>query len=248
MWPGRAMAMVRFWCGVERYVVDSSRKSPHLAWAVGSAGLLSAGLFLLMKRTKLFQWTKRLRHRPEPPNMSTYDSVTGLPTKRLFMLLAKQAVSRAREAGRQAAILMVELDHFALAKDLRDAANSNLVYRVQAARLKSALRTTDTVARLGERSFAALLENIVDRSAVAAVATKMQTTMSLPFVLEGHEVFLTSRIGIALLSPDTKDAACLLDLAARAVAQARTEGYVMYGLPGEAIAPVSDPMTGVRLE
>src|SRR5690348_16022624 len=57
-WPGRAIDMMRVWCGVERYVVDSSKSIPHVAWAVGSAGLLSAGLFFLMKRAKLFPWTK----------------------------------------------------------------------------------------------------------------------------------------------------------------------------------------------
>jgi len=204
-------------------------------------------LFLLVKRAKLFPWTKGLPKKPLHPAMSTYDSVTGLPTKRLFMTLANQAVSRARKAGRRVAILMVELDHFALADELQGALHNHLVYRVQAARVKSALRTTDTVARLGERSFAALLENIVDGAGVTAVAAKMQATVSLPFVLEGQEVFLTSRIGIGVSSPDTKDAAGLLDLAAQAVAQAGTESYIVYGLP-DTVAPASDSETGARLK
>jgi diguanylate cyclase (GGDEF)-like protein len=180
--------------------------------------------------------------------MATYDSVTGLPMQRLFMLLANQAVSRARKSGRPVAVLLVELDHFILADELQGTLNNNLVYRVQAARIKSALRTTDTVARLGERSFVVLLDNIDDRFAVLSVATKIQATISLPFILEGHEIFLTSRIGIALLPPDATDARPLLDSAAQAVAQARTEGYVMFGLPGDSTVTLSDRMTGVRSE
>jgi diguanylate cyclase (GGDEF)-like protein len=241
------MAVLKAQWGTDRYLVKSARTSPHVAWAVGSAGLLSAGLFLLVKRAKLFRWAKYQPSRPTPPTMSTYDSVTGLPTRRLFMTLANQAVSRARKAGRRVAILMVELDHFALAEDLHEAVHNNLLYRVQAARLKSALRTTDTIARLGERSFAALLENIVDGAAIAAVAAKMQATVSLPFVLEGREVFLTSRIGIGVSSPDAKDATSLVDLAAQAVAQAGTESYIVYGLPGT-LMPAPDPMPGVRLK
>lgn len=247
LWPGRAMAMLRARWGLDRSAVKSSPRSQHVAWAVGSAGLLSAGLFLLVKRAKLFQWTESLPNKPALPMTSTYDSITGLPTKRLFMTLANQALSRARKAGRRVAILMVELDHFALAEDLRETVHNNLVYRVQAARLKSALRTTDTVARLGERSFAALLENIVDGGGVAAVAAKMQATVSLPFVLEGREVFLTSRIGIGVSSLDAKDATSLFDLAAQAVAQAGPESCIVYGLPGT-VAPVPDPMTGVWLK
>ena len=242
------MDRVRRWCGIDRYIVDGSKRSPHVAWAVGSAGLLSAGLFLLMKRAKAFSWNKSPRPDSAQRNMATYDSVTGLPMQRLFMLLANQAVSRARKSGRQVAVLLVELDHFTLADELHGTLNNNLVYRVQAARVKSALRTTDTVARLGERSFVALLDNIDDRSAVLSVAAKIQATVSLPFILEGHEIFLTSRIGIAVLPPAATDAGPLLDLAAQAVAQARTEGYVMSGLPGDSTGTLSNRMTGVRSE
>lgn len=248
MWPGRAIAMLRGWCGIDRSLRESSSRSPHIAWAVGSAGLLSAGLFLLMKRAKLFPRTARPSNQPAPPALSTYDSVTGLPMKRLFMTLANQALSRARKAGRQVAIVLVESDHFALAEDQEKASHNSLVYRVQAARLKSALRTTDTVARLGERSFAALIEEIADASEVGAVAAKMQATVSLPFVLEGREMFLTSRIGIGLSSPDTKDAAGLLDLAGRAVTQARTEGYVIYGLSADAATSSPHRVTGVPFQ
>ena len=248
LWPGRAMAMLRACRGVERYVADSSEKSHHLAWAVGSAGLLSAGLFLLMKRVGLFPWAGRPSARPTASALSTYDSVTGLPTKRLFMSLAGQALARAKRAGRRVAILMVELDHFAPAEDPHEPLRDTLLYRVQAARLKSALRTTDTVARLGEWSFAALIENIADGSGIAAVAEKMQATVSLPFILEGRELLLTSRIGIALSSAETEDAAGLLSVATQAVLHARHEGYVVHGLPTDAPTPLPDPLSGVPFQ
>jgi diguanylate cyclase (GGDEF)-like protein len=239
LWPGRAIAMLRACRGVERYVADSSGKSHHLAWAVGSAGLLSAGLFLLMKRVQLFRWPGRSSAHPTRSISSAYDSVTGLPTKRLFMTLAGQALARARRSGRHVAILMVELDQFVPAEDLHEPLRDNLVYRVQAARLKSALRTTDTVARLGECSFAALIEDMADGSGVAAVAEKMQAAVSLPFILAGRELLLTSRIGIALSSSETEDAAALLSLATQAMLQAGHEGYVVHtSFPPSVNSPV----------
>jgi diguanylate cyclase (GGDEF)-like protein len=248
LWPGRAMAMLRACRGIEQYLFHSSGKSHHLAWAVGSAGLLSAGLFFLMRRVGLFPWAGRLSACPAASTLSMYDSVTGLPTKRLFMTLAGQALVRAQKAGRHVAILMVELDHFAPADDPREPLRDNLVYRVQAARLKSALRTTDTVARPGDCSFAALIENIGDGSGLAAVAEKMQATVSLPFILEGRELFLTSRIGIALSSSETEDAAGLLNLAMQAMRQARHEGYVVHGFSDDVATPLPDPLTSVRFQ
>lgn len=172
--------------------------------------------------------------------LGTYDSVTGLPTNRLFTSLLNQALPRAHKAGRQIAILMVELDHFTLSTELQGQVNRNMIYRVQAARMKSALRTTDCVARFAERTFVVLLDQATAQEDVIAVAKKMQTTVSLPFTLDGHEVFLTSRIGISLSSQEGSDGDKLLEAATQAVATARAEGYAMYGLQGTVVMPQVD--------
>jgi len=172
--------------------------------------------------------------------LGTYDSVTGLPTTRLFTSLLNQALPRAHKAGRQVAVLMVELDHFTLSTELQGQVNRNMIYRVQAARMKSALRTTDCVARFAERTFAVLLDQVTAQEDVIAIAKKMQTTVSLPFTLDGHEVFLTSRIGISLSSQEGGDGDKLLAAATKAVATARAEGYAMYGLQGTVVMPQVD--------
>ncbi|MBI4001781.1 MAG: GGDEF domain-containing protein [Nitrospira defluvii] len=174
------------------------------------------------------------------PCLGTYDSVTGLPTNRLFTSLLNQALTRARKNGRQVAILMVEMDHFTLTTELHGQVNRNLVYRVQAARVKSALRTTDCVARLAERTFAVLLDHVTDHEEVVAAAKKMQATVSLPVTLDGHEIFLTSRIGISLSTCDDAEGVVLVESATRAVATARAEGYALYGLHGAVVTPQVD--------
>ena len=171
---------------------------------------------------------------------NTYDSVTGLPTHRLFTSLLNQALSRARETGRQVAILMVEMDHFTLTTELHGQMNRNLIYRVQAARVKSALRTTDCVARLAERTFAVLLDHVTAHEDVVAAAKKMQATVSLPFTLDGHEIFLTSRIGISLSTCNGAEGTALIESATQAVATARAEGSALYGLPGAVVTPHVD--------
>jgi diguanylate cyclase (GGDEF)-like protein len=169
--------------------------------------------------------------------LSTYDSVTGLPTKRLFSSLLKQDLSNARKYGRHVAVLLVEMDHFTLTTELHREVNRNLVYRVQAARVKSALRTTDCVGRLAERTFAVLLDNVASTEEVIAAAKKMQAMVSLPFMIEGQEIFLTSRIGISLSTSDDDEGAALIESASQAVSIARAEGYAVYGLSGMVVAP-----------
>lgn len=212
--------------------------------------MISAALLLTLLVFGATLWTPRgpqsasgmhsLSEDANGSGMNTYDSVTGLPTYRLFTSLLKQALAHAGQHGRPVAVLMIELDHFTPKTDEQARINLNLMYRVHAARVKSALRTTDTVARLAERTFVVLLDQVTDPEEVLAIARKMQRTISLPVTLDGHELFLTSRIGISLSSHQTEDGNALLDAATRAVATARAEGYALYGLPGAMASASAD--------
>lgn len=159
----------------------------------------------------------------------TYDSVTGLPTQRLFTALLNQALSRAQAHGRQVAVIMIEMDHFTPQIDASAQVNESLIYRVQAARVKSALRSTDTLARLAERTFVVLLDHVIGPEEALTIAKKMQATIALPVTLDAHELFFTSRMGIGVSGHDAVESGPLLDAATRAVAAARAEGYAIYG-------------------
>lgn len=162
----------------------------------------------------------------------TYDPVTGLPRQRLFLSLLTQAVGRAQREGRQAAILVIELEHFTAETDAYAMLNRNLMYRVQAARVKSALRTVDVVARLTESRFAVLLEQVMTQDEVLAIAKKMQRTIAQPVTLDCHELFLSSRIGISLSGQDGVDAPALIEAAVHALERALAQGGTLGGIAG----------------
>ncbi|MCC2641815.1 MAG: protein of unknown function, contains Diguanylate cyclase domain [Nitrospira sp.] len=188
------------------------------------------------------QRSSSMVHSVEPNSygISTYDRVTGLPTHRLFTSLLSQALQRARAKGGQVAILMVQLDHFTLMNDLQGQMNDNLIYRIQAARIKSALRTADCAARLAERTFVVLLDHVETRDHLVAIARKIQVTVSLPFMVEGHEFFLSSRIGISLSSGAEAEGAALLESAGQAVAAAGAEGYAIHEVHGAVASRQTD--------
>ena len=238
------MAGGLYWTASVGLLTISALKAYPVTICVGGALL---ALFTLVTAF----WTSRSpEHIPQSEliapdsitsGLSTYDSVTGLPTKRLFSSLLKQDLSNARKNGRHVAVLLVEMDHFTLTTELQREVNRNLVYRVQAARVKSALRTTDCVGRLAERTFAVLLDNVASTEEVIAAAKKMQAMVSLPFMIEGQEIFLTSRIGISLSTSDDDEGAALIESAIQAVFIARAEGYAVYGLSGMVVAPPVEP-------
>lgn len=183
----------------------------------------------------------RGEHRPGP---IVYDPVTGLPGRRLFLAIAGQALARAARANHAVAVLIIELSHFKVVTETRGWMNGDVVIRLQAARVKGALRASDTLARLTEDRFAAVLENVESAAQVAATAQKMLDTVGLPLTLEGDEMFMSGRIGYALFPRDAADAAALLDQAERALSMAKADGQQLYPSAGEAAsAPEPDPLS-----
>ncbi|MDF0666415.1 MAG: GGDEF domain-containing protein [Nitrospira sp.] len=165
---------------------------------------------------------------------SAYDSLTGLPTQRLFLVLLKQALSRAETTQRHVAVLVCTLEQF---RPLSTSAapNVTLVVRVQAARIKSTLQPHDVVARLDEYTFAVIADNLESPDEAQLVAEKIQKTIALPLLIEGQELLISCRIdGIVGPQPGAK-AEALLEAASRALSERQTAD--------ESIAFVSDPVT-----
>ena len=161
------------------------------------------------------------------PEVAAYDYVTGLPTRRLFGTLLEQAVGRAAKTGRSLALLVVELEHFRMVAERQGQANGNVLVRVQAARVKGVLRSTETVARLAQDQFAMILDNLTSHQEVTAIVEKLQATVGLPLTLDGHELFLTCRIGVALYPQDATDHTGLIEQAMRAVKIAKSDGQAV---------------------
>jgi diguanylate cyclase (GGDEF)-like protein len=200
-----------------------------LMWIMGICliGLLILGV-LWLKGRYLDPGFSRFRYTEKLTELSsTYDYVTGLPTRRLFGTLLEQAVGRAAKTGRSLALLVVELEHFRMVAETQGRANGNVLVRVQAARVKGVLRSTETVARLAQDQFAMIIDNITSHQEVSAIVEKLQATVGLPLTLEGHELFLTCRIGVALYPQDAMEHEALIEQAMRAVKQAKSEGQAV---------------------
>ncbi|MEO5955483.1 MAG: GGDEF domain-containing protein [Nitrospiraceae bacterium] len=170
---------------------------------------------------------RRSASRDSVPEVAAYDYVTGLPTRRLFETLLDQAVSRAAKTGRPLTVLVVELEHFRMVAESQGQANSNVLVRVQAARVKGVLRSMDTVARLTQDQFAVIADNLTSHQEVSTIVEKLQATVGLPLTLDGHELFLTSRIGIARYPDDATEQEGLIAQALQAVKYAKSHGQAV---------------------
>lgn len=134
-----------------------------------------------------------------------HDSLTGLPNRALFMDRLEHALRRYRRNPTSAcAVLFLDIDHFKLVNDSLSHAVGDRLLIESAERIVSVLRPSDTVARLGGDEFTILIENTESDQAVqlaASAATRVHRSLSAAFDLDGHRLFATAAIGIAVSVP-----------------------------------------------
>jgi diguanylate cyclase (GGDEF)-like protein/PAS domain S-box-containing protein len=128
-----------------------------------------------------------------------YDSLTSLPNRTLFLERVEQLLQRAKQGDTPLfAILLLQLDRFEIVKYSLGHLVADQLMMGTAQRLEACVRPTDLIARLGSDEFAILLRNLKDISDANRIAERIHQELTLPFNLEGREVFSTTSIGIAL--------------------------------------------------
>jgi len=127
------------------------------------------------------------------------DALTGLPNRVLFMDRLGHAMERAKYLENHLfAVFFLDLDRFKVVNDSLGHLIGDQLLIATARRLKACLHSADTVARLGGDEFTILLEEIRQVSDATRLAERIQKELAMPFNLDGHEVFTTASIGIAL--------------------------------------------------
>lgn len=173
--------------------------------------------------SKLKQAEAQLRHD------AFYDKLTGLPNRSLFMDRLEYCIKRAKRHPDQIfAVLFLDLDRFKVVNDsLGHGAGDQLLVEI-AERLTECVRESDTLARLGGDEFTVLLEGIKDLSDALRVCGRIQTSLNLPFTLNGREVLITVSTGVALSTMGYDDPEQLLHNADAAMYRAKALGKAQW--------------------
>ncbi|MBD5606730.1 MAG: EAL domain-containing protein [Candidatus Eremiobacteraeota bacterium] len=154
--------------------------------------------------------------------MALYDSLTGLPNRRLFENRLAAAIAFAKRSGKKVALGVFDLDRFKNINDTLGHAVGDQLLREVASRLRGCVRENDTVARMGGDEFLVLLPEVEDRDRVAEVAARMHECLATVFAPEGNELFVRASLGISIFPDDASEPSQLLRLADRAMYDAKT--------------------------
>lgn len=167
--------------------------------------------------TEVREQEERLRR------MSTHDTLTGLPMRRYYFDLAGIAAAQASRSGRRFAVLTVDLEDFQRINETFGHVQGDCALVEAVSRIKGQLREGDSLFRLGEESFAALLADIGDQSDPLRVMARIQSVFERRFELAGIETRLTCVQGLALYPEDGESPESLLKAAKGSVNNAEKE-------------------------
>ncbi|MGD0426386.1 MAG: EAL domain-containing protein [Candidatus Acidiferrales bacterium] len=164
----------------------------------------------------------------EMAHSARHDFLTGLPNRMLIQDRISQAVGLAVRHGGRLALLFLDLDGFKHINDSLGHAIGDKLLKSVAERLFECVRTSDTVGRLGGDEFLLLLSEVGLAESAAITARKILAAVAAPHAVDGHDLHVTTSIGISIYPDDGSDAATLIKNADTAMYQAKENGRQSY--------------------
>jgi len=156
--------------------------------------------------------------------LAHHDTLTDLPNRNLFWDRMGQALRYARRHERGAAVLWIDLDGFKGINDRFGHAAGDLLLQQVAQRLRSRVRESDTVARMGGDEFAVIMPDISSVDDALHTAGALVASLAEPFALPQSEARISGSVGVALYPQHADGVESLTQCADMAMYQAKNAG------------------------
>jgi diguanylate cyclase (GGDEF)-like protein len=172
--------------------------------------------------------------------LAYHDSLTGLPNRAMFRRQLQDAMTQARREHQRLAVLFLDLDDFKRINDTLGHQLGDEILRRFSESVRQELRAGDVITRIGDEQtdhviarlggdeFIILLKNVADEYAPRNVARRICELMTQPFVINDHELYVSSSVGIAMYPEDARSADDLIRNADAAMYHAKDQGKNTY--------------------
>lgn len=162
-------------------------------------------------------------------SLAFYDSLTGLPNRRLLYEHLYKILVSSKSDQNYGALLFLDLDNFKILNDTKGHNIGDLLLIEVAKRLQKCLRESDFVARLGGDEFVVLLENLGTDVVLASkisedIGEKILKVINSPYVLKKYKHHSSVSIGISLYGQSALSVDELLKRSDTAMYQAKNAG------------------------
>lgn len=162
---------------------------------------------------------------------ANFDMLTGLPNRRQFCEKANAAIAKAAVFGDTLAVVFFDLDNFKTLNDSFGHLHGDKALEEVAARMRSVIRKSDVLARIGGDEFLLLMDELDQNGCQKTVAKHVERFKQLfekPFFINGRESFLTVSMGISFYPDDGSEADTLIKNADIAMYDAKRNGKNNY--------------------
>ncbi|NLS16290.1 EAL domain-containing protein [Rhizobium sp. P40RR-XXII] len=207
--------------------LPGSRVIGRLMPALSIAALMMALLFtilLLRLRSSLGELKKSEFHARQ---LALHDVLTDLPNRAMFAIRFDECLAELENSSERSAIALLDLDRFKTVNDTFGHAAGDELIRMAAGRIRSLLRSRDTLARLGGDEFALLLRDIKDHDqTLPRICEAIVAELSKPFpLLKGEAVARVGcSIGVAIVPDAGRNADDIMRYADAALYEAKVSG------------------------
>jgi len=155
---------------------------------------------------------------------ANFDPLTGLPNRRLMLDRLDQLIKQSTRSQTSLAVIYIDLDNFKDVNDSRGHDFGDELLKVIAQRLRSEVRDTDTVARIGGDEFVILLGQLDRPEKADIIIRQILKNLSEPVLIQGETIYATASFGISMFPNDGDDGKALLLGADQAMYAAKSNG------------------------
>jgi diguanylate cyclase (GGDEF)-like protein/PAS domain S-box-containing protein len=219
------------------------RFEAHVAHADGHPRTITCSLLPLKEGERVIgiagtavDITERKAAEQRIEHLAYHDPLTNLPNRRLLNDRLMMAMSQAQRDGRMVAVLFVDLDRFKSINDSLGHRTGDAVLQELGTRLRAAVRSTDTVARMGGDEFVFLLPGIDRAEEAIGVAHKVLDAVRRPFNIEAREFVVTASVGISFYPTHASDGDTLIKQADTALFESKRRSSDTYEIFDESMS------------
>ena len=196
--------------------------------------------------------TERRRAEKRIRYLARIDALTKIPNRMQFQHLLQRGIARARRAGKSLCLFYADIDHFKEINDTFGHLAGDTTLETVAARLTAILPKRSVIGRLAGDEFAIIVDGFGpdDDGPTRRLAQKILDRLADPFIVQGHEVFMTASMGIAYYPVDAPNVIDLIRNADAALYSAKKSGGNVYSFYAPAMneASVERLMTKSKLK
>jgi len=192
---------------VQRYL----HKNGEIVWAIVSMSLVcnsqNLPLYFIMQVQNI---TPEKKAEEQLLHLAYHDALTGLYNRNFLEKKVQDILSNAARHNYGFALIFLDLDRFKNINDTLGHDAGDLLLQIVGQRLKNKIRTNDVIARVGGDEFVLILNELNQVDKISNVIRNIIAHLSQPISIKGHEIYITTSIGISVYPYDGSDVQTLM--------------------------------------